>query len=459
MELPQEFVTYYKELLGEEAGPFFKSLEQSPKKGIRANRLKVTPEDLQRLLPEEFKAEPVPYVPDGFFIDVESRPGKSPHYYTGLYYPQEPSAMTPAQVLPVEDGELVLDLCAAPGGKSTQIAAKNPKAVLISNEIHQGRAEVLASNLERMGVRNAVILNERPERLLKNFEGAFDKILIDAPCSGEGMFRKDEDVITEWSPGRVKQSAKTQAELLEICDRLLKPGGQIVYSTCTFEPVEDEEQIEAFVKTNNYEIVPTGLGLSKARPEFTESGNTEIAKASRVWPHLDDGEGHFIARLKKEGEPPKLRRRYKPNPHLKGISKRLYPDFADFRDEYLAGFDEKSLYTYENKLYLLPEGIRPEMLTGLHVVRPGLLLGEFKTRRFEPSHALAMSLKKEDFSNVYELEEDELWRYLKGEEIEAREELKKGWVLMCYQGHPVGFGKYSGKIKNHYPKGLRIRKK
>ncbi len=460
--LPLEFKQQMQEILGEdEYQKFLKSYELSPNKGIRANRLKIDRDQLKELLPEIFEAQDIPWTPDGIYINPEERPGKQPGYYTGLYYPQEPSAMTPAQALDVEEGDLILDLCAAPGGKSTQIASKlGDNGSLIFNEIVKNRVGILAENVERMGIKNAVILNEHPERLIKNFKERFDKILVDAPCSGEGMFRKDSAVIDEYSPDRPESCSVKQSKILETVDKLLKPGGEIVYSTCTFSPLENELVIQDFLDKYDYELLDTGLeGINDVKVNIPNVRSEILEKTTRIWPQVNEGEGHFVAKLKKGGMPGRIKKNKNRNTNLKRAGKKDLTDYNNFRSKYIPEVDYRNLYIYQDKLINLPEAIGPEDLAGLKVHSAGLELGEFKKNRFEPSHSLAMSLKKDEFTNTYELSEDELWSYLKGEELKPETVLDRGWVLLCYDGYPVGFGKYSGTIKNKYPKGLRIYKK
>lgn len=464
-DFPEYFVEKMESILPEEeVKDFLDSYNKRPSKGIRANRLKTTREKLKKDLPEEFEAQDIPWVEEGIYINPDSRPGKIPEYYTGLFYPQEPSAMTSAAALDVEEGDLILDLCAAPGGKSTQLASKlGESGALVLNEIMKGRVPVLASNVERMGIKNAVILNERPERLVNNFYEAFDKILVDAPCSGEGMFRKDPDVMQEWHVGRPELCSIKQNKILETVDQLLKPGGELVYSTCTFSPEENEKVIDELLKTGRYEILPIeldGIETHGLKDQMSEEGLEE--NLLRIWPHKTEGEGHFVAKLKKLGTPRKNRRRNNNrNKLIRRAPKKLITDYNDFKAEYMPDIKDKHLFIFKDKrLLIMPELLEPNDLEGLKVNRGGLIIGELKKNRFEPSHSLAMALKKDEFNNTYDLDEDELWSYLKGEIITPKEKVRDGWVLMCYNDHPVGFGKHSSNtIKNKYPKGLRIYKK
>lgn len=471
-ELPVDFLERMKELLPEEEyTAFLESYDSSPRKGIRANPLKISREDLEKRLPQEFEAHEIAWCPTGLYIDSDSRPGKQPEYYTGLYYPQEPSAMIPAQAIQVEPGDIVLDLCAAPGGKSTQLAGKlQGHGTLILNEIVGKRVGVLAQNVERMGIENAVILNENSSRLKEIFPQKFDKILVDAPCSGEGMFRKDEKVIEEWDNNKPVACSITQKQILEDVDVMLKPGGELVYSTCTFAP-EENEQVAEWLVDRGYELLPIEIeGIeTNGRPEYTLEDLKDVEKTIRVWPHHSEGEGHFIARFRKSSEAPQIQARAKKKSKkkkqqvknkIKKAGKKSLGEFLAFCNEYMPDFNTDHLYRIDNRIYKLPEDISEEELENLRVYTPGLLLGELKTNRFEPAQTLAMALSFSDFKNRYELSKDELWSYLKGEEIKPDREVDKGWILLGYEGYPVGFGKVSNNtIKNKYPKGLRIYKK
>ncbi|MEG0379492.1 MAG: RsmF rRNA methyltransferase first C-terminal domain-containing protein, partial [Eubacterium sp.] len=380
--------------------------------------------------------EDVDWCPTGYYIDNEVRPGKNPAYYAGIYYVQEPTAMTSAEALEPQPGDWVLDLCAAPGGKSTQLACKlQGKGLLVANELINNRADILTSNVERMGVTNALLLNEFPERLTARFYERFDRILVDAPCSGEGMFRKDSSTTDDWSQERVLRCAERQMKILETVDKLLKPGGVVVYSTCTFSPEENEQIVENFLGNNRYELEEINLkGLDdRGRPEWAQKGTAELTKTLHVMPFHVRGEGHFIAKLRKitacpEGEEGvKLRGQSK----LKAADKRDLVDYEVFAKACL-NRSFQNLHLFNDRLYSLPEGLSPADLDGLKVLRPGIHLGTFKKNRFEPSHTLAMVLKPEDYKTVYRVKGDEeAYTYLKGEPITGTS--LKGWVLVCYK--------------------------
>jgi len=466
MNLPQDFKDKMEILMEEESVDLFASYEQPESKGIRTNTLKLTPEKLSEKLP--FETQGVTWCSEGFYIDSEIRPGKNPYYYCGLYYVQEPTAMAAVEALSPEPGDWVLDLCAAPGGKSTQIAARlQGQGLLVANELVNSRAGVLSTNIERMGIANAVVTNEFPERLVDSFYQRFDKILVDAPCSGEGMFRKDPGALADWSLERVNRCVGKQEKILETAHRLLKPGGVLVYSTCTFAPEENEQMIESFISKYSYELESVELnGLEDhGRAEWTKENTKDIEKALRIMPMKVKGEGHFIAKLVKNGaclEENKAKQGYAKSRLKKATHLELkdYENFAkDFLDATFYENIENRLYLSGEHLYALPEGLALETIANLKVLRPGLHLGEFKKNRFEPSYALALALKLSQAKNVCDLnDEDQAYHYLKGEALNQAAD--KGWILIGYQGDSLGFGKASeGIIKNHYPKGLRIRKK
>jgi NOL1/NOP2/sun family putative RNA methylase len=466
MDLPQDFKDKMKSLLKDGYVELIDSYEKPVSKGIRTNTLKLSAFDLKRALP--FEIEKVNWCQEGFYIDPEIRPGKNPYYYCGLYYVQEPTAMAAVEALDPKPGDWVLDLCAAPGGKTTQIAGKlKGKGVLVANELVNTRAGILSSNIERMGIKNAIVTNEFPERLVDSFYEGFDKILVDAPCSGEGMFRKDPGALSDWSLERVERCVGKQQKILESAHRLLKPGGILVYSTCTFSPEENEQMIEWFLKKNEYDLDEIVLDelQDHGKIEWTKDGHLGMEKTLRIMPMHVKGEGHFIAKLikKKSCIEKNVREKGYIKSRLKKTTKTDLIDYYRFEKEFFQNeiFKEQreSLYLLGNYLYALPEGLELNQIGNLKILRPGLHIGEFKKNRFEPSYALAMSLQLSDVKNKCDLKEDnQAYRFLKGETLNI--ETKKGWVLVSYRGYPLGFGKASeGKIKNHYPKGLRIRKK
>lgn len=453
--LPQDFVNRMKQMLGEEYLQFEQSYEQEKYRALRINPLKG---DHQLSTRMPFDLTTVPWSRHGFYYGNEERPGKHPYHEAGVYYIQEPSAMAPAEYLDARPGEYVLDLCAAPGGKSTQIAAAmQGKGLLISNEIHPARAKILSENIERMGVVNAIVTNESPQSLRDKFQEYFDRIMVDAPCSGEGMFRKNEDATGEWSLENVKICADRQDEILACADEMLRPGGRIVYSTCTFAPDENEGTISRFMKMHpDYQLVPVSKaeGMSEGRSDWVENPAEGLEHTIRLWPHRLHGEGHYLAVLQKAGTPEDdghYRLLYGSEP---GVPEKECKEYLMFRDEFIRKKMEGKLLKFGEQLYLAPE--ETPSLKGIKVLRPGLHLGTLKKNRFEPSHALALALQSQEVRYTVDLSSDDktIYDYLNGQTFSL--EGDKGWYLITIDGHSIGWGKLAGTMmKNHYPKGLR----
>lgn len=454
MYLPDKFCDEMKRILGDEYEDYLASMDASRKYGLRVNTAKISVEDFLKITP--FELTPIPYISNGFYYDEKEQPSKHPYYFAGLYYLQDPSAMTPASRLPVEEGDVVLDLCAAPGGKATELGAKlHGTGLLIANDISSKRAKALLKNIELFGVENSFIVTEYPAKLTEYFTGFFDKILIDAPCSGEGMFRKSPAIMKNWEQYGVEYYHKLQLEILDAVLPMLAPGGMLVYSTCTFSPEEDEGSLQYILE--NYpdmHVIKPELnyeGFSYGHPEWIENGREEIANSIRLWPHKLNGEGHFVALLQKDdtGE-----RKYYPanNKRVK-----LPEEVKEFLGRLAIDLPEERLEIREDRLYLLPENI-PD-LKGLRIMRSGLLLGEIKKNRFEPSQALACALRMEEYDAVYnmDIEDEDVIRYLKCETIEAKTEMPDGFVLVCAGGFPLGWAKSQrGTLKNKYLPGWRM---
>ena len=493
---PEAFLQRMKQLLGEEYDQFLTALEQDRYQALRLNKLKLNIEGrsaadkyaIKNNAPERSLSDDtqlfthlskVPWAENSYYYPPTAQPGKHPYHEAGLYYIQEPSAMAPAEILGVQPGERVLDLCAAPGGKSTQIAAKlGGVGLLICNEIHPSRAKILSENIERMGICNALVTNETPNHLAELFPGYFDKILVDAPCSGEGMFRKNQTACEEWSPENVELCAKRQDEILDNAADMLRPGGRLVYSTCTFAPAENEGSISRFLERHSdYTLLPIDKSTFGSVPcdGVPEWGNglKDLRNTLRLWPHRINGEGHFAALLQKAGSPPESCEFCETRPVngiVRGISEKDLGEFISFCQEnlHLSGDtlsrqladavrteNETVFIKFGENLYLAPAQL--PNLKGLKVLRPGLHLGEIKKNRFEPSHALALALFPRAAARTWNLNSDsaQATAYLKGQTIAA--EGDKGWYLICVDGFGLGWGKLtSGVMKNHYPKGLRI---
>ncbi len=431
--LPKSFLDRMEKYLGEEFDAFVSSYDLPVTKGIRVNELKCTPEKLIDLMP--IKLFPSPFCSDSFYSEEEIKVGFNPLHSAGAFYSQEPSASVPVELLDPKPGDLVLDMCAAPGGKTTQIASKlKGEGLIICNEVVKSRANILLSNVERMGIANAVVTSSYPEKIAEVLPEYFDKIVVDAPCSGEGMFRKNSEAITEWSPEHVESCAVRQLAILNDAADCLKNGGTLVYSTCTFSYEENEGVISAFLKSHpDFELVPVNT-------EYAHSG-LEGMPVVRIYP-MDGGEGHFAAKLRKLGE---YEADYKIRNDKKSEKIELLNDLTSKKWE--------NVTVAKDKIYLLPKDL--PNLKGLNVLRAGVLFGEIIKNRVEPHHHFFMASSMDDLTNTINLDinSDELLHFLRGEEIEAD---TKGYTAVCVNGITIGFGKASnGRLKNKYPKGLR----
>ena len=427
--LPEAFLERMKNQLGAEYGAFLESLERPRAVALRFNPLK------GERPPLPFVKDPVPWEPEGFYYDPGSRPGLHIFHEAGVYYLQEASAMAPVALLDPQPGERICDLCAAPGGKSTQIAGRMlGEGFLLCNEWSPKRAKILGRNIERMGIANALVTNEHPATLAQRFAGQFDRVLIDAPCSGEGMFRKEEAAVTDWSEETVLMCARRQAEILHSGAQLVRPGGRLVYSTCTFAPEEDEMAVAQFLETHP-EFEPETVET----PWFVPGENG----SHRMWPHKLLGEGHFAAVLRRKGDEAA---EFTP---VRG--EKLPREWICFAKEMDIQLPEGMALSFGQNLYWAPEGM-PD-ISRLKVVRPGLELGAVKKDRFEPAHALALWLRDCANTEDYGPESQEMARYIHGDVVSSG---RRGWCLVRADGYSIGWGKGDGKVlKNHYPKGLR----
>ena len=481
MNLPIEFEKKMKAFLGNEWEEFLYSYDNNRFQALRFNTLKVgknksVEEEIAGIMdklciPMDKK---VTWANDAYYYDEEKRPGKHPYHEMGLYYIQEPSAMSAAALLAPKPGMRVLDLCAAPGGKSTQLATYlGDSGLLVSNEINTQRSRILSQNIERMGIKNAIVTNEDSFVLASHFPSFFNAIQVDAPCSGEGMFRKLPEAIEQWSTENVAICAERQKEILDNAAVMLKPGGVIVYSTCTFSREENEDVIEHFLESHS---------------DFT------LEEMERFWPHKVDGEGHFVAKLVRRGgvnefdadyevceescnkvedtglKADRKTKKNKNNKNRKNETKpaltkenmKLLSEFLDetVSEDMAAWIKNARLVMFGEQLYRLPD--MEVDIKGLKVQRAGLHVGEFKKQRFEPSHSLALALKQSDVQNVVKLtcDDPQTTGFFNGQSVMLSDgqaaECKKGWALVCVDGYPAGWGKVNGaQVKNHYPKGLR----
>ena len=455
--IPQLFQERMQRLLGEEYPAFLASYAEPPLAGLRVNTLKIPSEEYQKISP--YPLIPIPWSPDGFLVGGETQPGKHPYHKAGLYYLQEPSAMAAVEILDPQPGERVLDLAAAPGGKSTQIASyMHNQGLLVANEIHPKRVWELAANLERWGAQNVVITNNSPEQLAARLGDYFDRVLLDAPCSGEGMFRKSETARVEWTLDLVNHCAIRQSYILGEAARLVSPGGWLVYSTCTFAPEENECVIVRFLNSHPEYVLWAPQhreGFAPGRPEWVggESKKFPLQNTVRIWPHTAQGEGHFIALLRRQDDSSEswTKRR--------SIAKTARQEILLFRRfcqvNLRLSFEEDRLIRAGTYLYQTPPTM-PD-LSGLKVIHPGWWLGSLKKSRFEPAHALAMGLTVEAARDVINVAADsrEVPAYLRGENL--LNQGQDGWVMMAVEpGFPLGWGKrVQGVLKNLYPHGLR----
>lgn len=436
LKLPEAFLKKMEELLGAEFPDYLASFQRASYSGLRVNTDKISVEAFKKLWP--FELEAIPWTSNGFYLEDKALAAAHPFYQAGLYYLQEPSAMLPAAVLPVERDDLILDCCGAPGGKADELLNKLAgSGVLISNDISASRAKALLRNLEKHGAERYYVISEDIMALNERFVEQFDKILIDAPCSGEGMFRKDPSLIKNWHVHSCEEYAALQKKIAARAVKFLKPGGSLVYSTCTFSKEENEEVIAHLLA-----MYPK----LQIEPIAAEHGFKEgfIKGTVRLYPHHLKGEGHFVACLKKQGSLIK-------QPVQRPVSLADIAFFEHINKQYNAAHLEQ----YGDSLYLCPD--LPFALKGIRVLRSGLFLGELKKGRFEPSQALAVSLRASEFDQVLDLEvgDERVERYLRGETITIDNNYQ-GWVLILVAGQPLGFGKAAqGLLNNKIAKGWR----
>ncbi len=455
IKLPEEFIKKMQNLLLHEWNDLLDTWQYLPYQGLRVNNLKISVEDF--LNAGIFALQKIPWTDNGFYYNYGTRPAKHPYYQAGLYYLQEPSAMAPAACLDVKPGEKVLDLCAAPGGKSTQLATMlQGEGLLVSNDLSKERVKALVWNLEHWGTVNTVVTNEEPAKLADRFSNFFDKILVDAPCSGEGMFRKDMKAAKSWTGYNNEMCSTLQTEILSTAAKMLKPGGKLLYSTCTFSPEEDEQVIIKFLEDHpDYFLceLPVYPGWDTGRTEWVDNRNKraqDLVKTRRLWPHKIKGEGHYLALFQKDDKVI-----IEQQNNLTWTENKKIDTLATFMAENLTKPIEGNLIQQGNYVYRVPEGM--PSLQGLKVARPGWFLGILKNKRFEPSQALAMGLTIKDVkrSIQFSLEDKDVKRYLKGETLLV--EGPKGWTLVCLEKYPLGWAKQTtDNLKNYYPPGWRL---
>lgn len=441
INLPEKFLENMKSLLGDEYDDYLNSFNNERVYGLRINTNKISVKDFLKINP--FNLTPIPWTDDGFYYEADQQVTKHPYYYAGLYYIQEPSAMLPAQVLPIEENDIVLDACAAPGGKSSKLANKlNGTGLLVSNDISVSRAQVLLKTLESQGITNSFVMAEDICKL--NLHNCFNKILVDAPCSGEGMFRKDNELIKSWNENSNEYYSSLQKAIITKALDLLQDGGQLVYSTCTFNKTEDEDIIEyALSICPSLKVLPI-----KQCPGFVNGLTQNTKNCVRLFPHKIKAEGHFVCLMQK-GES-------KTNKEVTNKITNLPSDefFTNINKKYING----DFNLRQDKLYYEPN--TDIDLTGLRILRSGLYLGEYKHGKFEPSQALASSLKMNEYKNIinFNLDDERVIKYLKCETLDVKDKHVEGYVLVCVDGFPIGFGKVNkGILKNKYPVNYRYK--
>jgi NOL1/NOP2/sun family putative RNA methylase len=472
-KLPAPFVARMEQQLADEMAAFLATYAHGRYYGLRVNTLKI---EVGRFLARSpFDLRPIAWTDQGFYYEENDRPGRHVDYHAGLYYIQEPSAMAPVEYLGVRPGDKVLDLCAAPGGKSTQIAAKlQGRGLLVSNDQSAERTKALVKNLELFGVTNALVMNELPHRMSRKWPNFFDKILVDAPCSGEGMFRKDEEMWREWSESSVARCVLMQTDILQHAAAMLAPGGTLVYSTCTFAPQENEWIVARFLRAHpDFAVLPVALapGFVHGRADWLapeeatdEALSAAVAQTVRLWPHKLAGEGHFLAVLQKRAAAAAEVEQVSAGSGGAPVRFAAFPEMNDFFALTLHGdgptaWSDRTI-AYGDHVYRLHPLTPP--LDGLKVVRPGAYLGMLKKRRFEPAHALALMLRPEQvrYSLSFAADDERLLRYLRGETLTVDEPkwagIGKVYVLVCVDGYALGWGKWQdGMLKNEYPQAWR----
>ena len=466
MKLPEAFEENLKKMIGDEGLLLYKeSLKKNVRHALRVNTGKISVEDFIKKCPAELT--PIPWCKNGFYYNEdEFAASKHPFYFAGLYYLQEPSAMLPAATLNVKEGDKVLDICAAPGGKSTELLQRiGENGYLVTNDISASRAKALVKNIELFGGENILITCESPDKLAAQFEGYFDKILIDAPCSGEGMFRKKSSMISAWHEEINEEYAALQRSILKETVKMLRPGGELLYSTCTFSPLEDEDSVGYLLSLcNELSLVPIEKheGFVPGNNDWSVYETDGIDRTMHLFPHKVEGEGHYVALFKRESNDD-----YKPSVSLYMPEKtKINEETAEFMSHVKMDFDTRRFEQLGDKLFYIPDGC--PNCKGLRILRRGMFLGEIKKKRFEPSQAFSIMLTPDTFDTVLDLKNDDIRvsKYLRGETIDYDDtELKvtgkqkntNRYVLICVDGFSLGFGKLSnGSIKNKYLPGWRM---
>ncbi len=449
-QLPIEFENRMKKLLGDEFSDFLESYDEKPVRAFRVNTDKISLVDFEKL--NIFSKEKIPYVDNGFYFDYDGI-GNHPYHHAGMFYIQEPAAMVPVESIEIQPDWKVLDLCAAPGGKSSQIKNKlGENGVLVANEIIPSRCKILTGNMERMGFKNVVTTCMHPKKLSKEFPVTFDMIMVDAPCSGEGMFRKEDVAIDEWTPENVKMCAERQAEILDCAVKMLKPNGYIVYSTCTFSLEENEMTVDSFLQRHpEFEICPVTEKVNKSTADgikFDGCKCNNIHYTRRCYSHKTKGEGQFVAVLHSTLENKSIKH------SIPQKQEKMDKVITDFLQDTLKSYDKAHVQIYNgNPVYFTPDFyVRKGVAFSC-----GVTIGEARKNYLQPHHQFFMAMGN-DFKHKINLtsDSDELKKYLHGEEFIT--DCENGWAVVLVDGCTVGGVKVSGgRAKNHYPKGLRTK--
>ena len=448
IKLPEEFANRMQTLLGEQYEAYLKTFNKPAVKGFRVNTDKISLKEFENINP--FGSNKIPFVENGFYLEAQ-KVGNHPYHHAGMIYVQEPAAMAPVECVEINPNWICLDMCAAPGGKSTQVKNKlNENGILVSNEIISSRCKILTGNIERLGFKNCVTTCMPPQKIAKTFPETFDFIVVDAPCSGEGMFRKEEIALTEWSYENVLMCANRQQEILEHAVKALKPNGTILYATCTFSLEENEMVIDTFLENHpEFELLPVKENVKLATADgikFDGCKCENISECRRFYPHLSDGEGQFMAVLHRKSEEIIY---HSQKPQLKEKVEKVV---FDFLNDCLCEYKQENVTMYNgNAVYFTPDFTIPKGVA----FSCGVTIGEIRKNYIQPHHQFFMALGKH-FRRKIELDVNstELQKYLHGEEIEV--DCENGWAVITVNGCSVGGVKVvNGKAKNHYPKGLR----
>ena len=447
--IPSEFEKRMKELLGKDYAEYENAIGEKAVRSFRINTNKISEEKFLEMNP--FGGEKISFADGAYYFDYDGI-GNHPYHHAGMIYVQEPAAMAAVACVDIKPDWNILDLCAAPGGKSTQAALKNPDGIIVSNEIIPSRCKILTGNIERMGLKNAVTTCTDAERLSDLFGEEFELVIVDAPCSGEGMFRKDDTAVNEWSEANVWRCSQRQKEILSHINKVVKADGFLLYSTCTFSLEENEKIIDGFLEEHGeFELVRVNEAVEKVTADginFDGCKTENINYCRRFYPHISKGEGQFIALLhKKYGNEAEAKR----ESALKEIPKKEQKIVFDFLDDVLINYNKKSVKKHKENIvvfnsdFCVPNGV---------AFSCGVTVGSVQKNYVKPHHQF-FSAMGNDFKRKINLSAEQAEKYLRGNSIECN--CENGWAVVMIDGCTVGGVKVvNGVAKNHYPKGLRL---